>query len=166
MSGADEMSLTVDPRGDVRCVYGEAIDLCAIGPVAVTRVSHVEPDAAGRWWADLGPVAGPALGPFARRTEALGAERRWLDEHWLYARHPPSAAPRPPHPRPERPEGKERRGSTKPMRGITIVLIVAVLLLMFIGCLDQFSAAASPRGPAAGPSHPSHNTGRAGKGGP
>jgi hypothetical protein len=27
----------------------------------------------------MGPVEGPVLGPFRSRTEALGAEREWLD---------------------------------------------------------------------------------------
>ena len=44
----------------------------------LTRASHVEPDAEGYWWADMGPVDGPVLGPFKNRTEALGAERGWL----------------------------------------------------------------------------------------
>ena len=52
------------------------------GDLAIRRASHVEPDAAGRWWADLAPVGGPRLGPFDRRSEALAAELRWLERHW------------------------------------------------------------------------------------
>jgi hypothetical protein len=37
----------------------------------------------GRWWADLGPVSGPKLGPFDRRSQALEAEREWLEASWL-----------------------------------------------------------------------------------
>ena len=37
----------------------------------------------GRWSADLAPVCGPSLGPFALRSEALAAEREWLETHWL-----------------------------------------------------------------------------------
>jgi hypothetical protein len=77
------MQLLIDPEGAVRCIYGEAIDLAALGAVSIRRASHVEPDAAGRWWADLSPVVGPRLGPFARRTEALAAEQQWLEAHWL-----------------------------------------------------------------------------------
>jgi hypothetical protein len=44
----------------------------------ITRASHVEPDRDGFWWADMGPVAGPVLGPFRSRTEALETERGWL----------------------------------------------------------------------------------------
>jgi hypothetical protein len=77
------MHLVIDPRGIVRGVYSEAIDLSQLGDMAIRRASHVEPDAAGRWWADLTPVGGPMLGPFGRRSDALTAELTWLEEHWL-----------------------------------------------------------------------------------
>ncbi|MGA2499683.1 MAG: hypothetical protein ABSH20_18250 [Tepidisphaeraceae bacterium] len=35
-------------------------------------------DERGRWWADLSPVSGPTLGPFAKRGQALDAKARWL----------------------------------------------------------------------------------------
>src|SRR2546423_10935236 len=75
------MELRIDAHGQVVCVYGEAIDLSALGTLAIRRASHVEPDDQGRWWADLGTVGGPSLGPFDRRSEALRAEAAWLDEH-------------------------------------------------------------------------------------
>ena len=77
------MQLVIKPDGAVRCIYGEEIDLHALGSPSVSRASHVEPAGDGRWLADLGPVDGPILGPFARRSEALAAESRWLEEHWL-----------------------------------------------------------------------------------
>jgi hypothetical protein len=77
------MILTVDPGGAVRCLYDEAIDLSALGSLTIARASHVEPDADGRWWADLLPVNGPTLGPFNARSLALAAERAWLEAHWL-----------------------------------------------------------------------------------
>jgi len=51
--------------------------------MSIRRGSHVEPDDAGRWWADLAPVNGPKLGPFVRRANALAAELEWLEAHWL-----------------------------------------------------------------------------------
>jgi hypothetical protein len=80
------MELIVDPCGQVRCLYDEAIDLAALGPLLITRASHVEPDKHGSWWADLAPVEGPKLGPFHLRSDALDAERDWLELNWLHAR--------------------------------------------------------------------------------
>jgi hypothetical protein len=73
------MQIIISPGGMVRCIYDEAIDLAAIGKPVITRASHVEPTADGRWQADLSPVAGPVLGPFGRRSEALAAEAAWLE---------------------------------------------------------------------------------------
>lgn len=75
------MVLVVDPGGVVRCLYAEDLDLSALGEPVITRASHVEPDALGRWWADLSPVGGPRLGPFDKRSSALAAEVGWLEEH-------------------------------------------------------------------------------------
>jgi len=48
--------------------------------VSIRRASYVEPDDHGQWWADLHPVGGPCLGPFPRRSAALAAELRWLED--------------------------------------------------------------------------------------
>jgi hypothetical protein len=78
-----EMELVVDAGGGVRCIYDEVLDLQEIGKLQITRASHVEPDAEGYWWADMGPSGGPVLGPFRSRTEALVAERGWLSSATL-----------------------------------------------------------------------------------
>jgi hypothetical protein len=70
--------LLVDGRGQVQCLYGELIDLATLGTMSIRRASHVEPDDDGSWWADLAPVGGPRLGPYAKRSEALQAETAWL----------------------------------------------------------------------------------------
>ncbi len=75
------MTLIIDPAGQGQCLYTEEIDLSAMGPLHVARASKVEPDDQGRWWVDLSLVAGPILGPFTLRSEALAAERDWLDSH-------------------------------------------------------------------------------------
>jgi hypothetical protein len=77
------MQLVIDGRGQVHGLYGEAIDLTALGCLSIRRASRVEPDAAGQWWADLEPVSGPLLGPFRVRSAALAAEQAWLETHWL-----------------------------------------------------------------------------------
>jgi hypothetical protein len=74
-----DMELVVGVDGVARCIYGEELDLREIGKLQITRASHVEPDAEGYWWADMGPVDGPVLGPFRSRSEALEAERGWLN---------------------------------------------------------------------------------------
>ena len=66
------MVLVVEPGGRVRCRYGEAIDLAALGTLSIQRASHVEPDGAGAWWADLSPAGGPP-GPRAVRLDVAGA---------------------------------------------------------------------------------------------
>ena len=85
------MLLRIDPIGRVHCLYGEAVDLASFGALSIHRASHVEPDENGAWWADLSPLGGPRLGPFAFRSEALEAEVAWLHRHWLEA--PPTAHP-------------------------------------------------------------------------
>ena len=77
------MQLLIEPSGNCRCVYSEAIDVRQIGEASIRRGSHVEPTADGQWTADLSPVNGPSLGPFSTRSEALDAEVEWLLEHWL-----------------------------------------------------------------------------------
>ena len=78
MNEPTEMELVIGVDGGVRCIYDEGLDLRSLGKMQITRASHVEPDLDGNWWADMGPVEGPVLGPFRSRSEALGAERGWL----------------------------------------------------------------------------------------
>jgi len=77
------MQLIVNCDGAIRCLYGETVDLSSLGSLTIQRGSHVEPDASGNWLADMAPVDGPVLGPFKRRSEALAAEREWLERNWL-----------------------------------------------------------------------------------
>ena len=50
-----KMELVVGVDGVARCIYDEALDLREIGKLQIKRASHVEPDAEGYWWADMGP---------------------------------------------------------------------------------------------------------------
>lgn len=84
------MQLLITPTGSIRCLYGETIDLATLGPLVMERGSHVEPTAAGQWTADMAPVNGPVLGPFAKRSDALAAEVTYLETHWLFL--PPNTA--------------------------------------------------------------------------
>ena len=85
-----EMELVVGCDGGVKCIYDEALDLREIGKLQITRASHVEPDSDGNWIADMGPSGGPVLGPYGSRTEALRAERGWLNDCGTLRRPIPS----------------------------------------------------------------------------
>ena len=78
MSEPMTLDLVVGCDGGVKCIYGEELDLREIGKLQITRASHVEPDAEGYRWADMGPSDGPVLGPYGSRSAALQAEREWL----------------------------------------------------------------------------------------
>jgi hypothetical protein len=75
------MELIVSPRGEITTIYSEVINLAALGLQRVQRASQVEPDAEGRWWAQV--IDGPHLGPFERRSEAIAAEIDWLTRNRL-----------------------------------------------------------------------------------
>ena len=77
------MQLVVQSDGNMRCLYYEELDLEVFGKLAIERGSYVEPTSDGQWTADLSPVNGPVLGPFRYRSDALNAERQWLEQHWL-----------------------------------------------------------------------------------
>lgn len=73
----------IDADGTVSFVHDDDLASAFAGDMATTRrASHVEPCGGGGWAADMAPVGGPVLGPFARRDEALAAEREWLDA-WM-----------------------------------------------------------------------------------
>lgn len=76
-----DITINISSDGHLTFVYDDALaELIQGGDAHVARVSHVEPAATG-WAADMSPVAGPVLGPFPLRSEALAAERDWLTEH-------------------------------------------------------------------------------------
>lgn len=74
------MKITFEVDGRVKFIYDDAAAEVAkeVGALTIKRASHVEPDERGDWWADMGPVGGPPLGPFRTRESALAAERVWL----------------------------------------------------------------------------------------
>lgn len=55
------------------------------GKRSIARASNVEPDANGRWTADMSPVGGPLLNNkgrgFSTRQAALDAELAWLNRN-------------------------------------------------------------------------------------
>ena len=75
------MTITIAPDGTLRCLYTETLDLAQIGSLTIKRASHVEPDSAGQWFAEM--VEGPTLGPFTARSAALAAEVEYLERNTL-----------------------------------------------------------------------------------
>lgn len=67
--------------GTAVTVYTEALELSGLGRLSHRRASYVEPVETGCWIANLTPVGGPTLGPYAKRSEALAAEGKWLELH-------------------------------------------------------------------------------------
>jgi len=73
------MDIIIGTDGTVRFIYtDDLVGLLGEGEARTRRASRVEPGPAG-WTADLAPVGGPVLGPFALRQEALDAEVQWLE---------------------------------------------------------------------------------------
>jgi hypothetical protein len=74
------VKILFEPDGTSRFIYSDALAEIAreVGDIVIRRASHVEPTDDGQWKADLLPVAGPVLGPFTTRQEALDAEVAWL----------------------------------------------------------------------------------------
>jgi hypothetical protein len=77
------MQIIIRPDGNAKCLYGEELSLHVLGRLMIQRGSHVEPNNQGQWTADLSPVYGPILGPFENRSQALLADREWLEKNWL-----------------------------------------------------------------------------------
>lgn len=94
------MQILILPDGTAKCLYGEEIDLSALGQLEIRRGSHVEPTKDGRWTADLSVCDGPVLGPFPYRSMALEAERQWLEQHWLNRQESSMAVATPKGPQP------------------------------------------------------------------
>lgn len=75
-------TLVISPSGTLTFIYDDELQpLVSEGDATISRVSHVEPNSAGCWVADMSPVGGPELGPFDLREEALTAEKLWLSVH-------------------------------------------------------------------------------------
>lgn len=74
-------TITITDSGDARMIYDDDLRglMGMLGTASIRRVSHVEPDESGLWWADMAPMNGPRIGPFHYRYQALSAEREWLE---------------------------------------------------------------------------------------
>lgn len=79
--------IIVDSNGTVRAIFNDDLFSALSADaerVETRRASHVEPIPGGPWWrADMSPVGGPVLGPYATRWFALKREVEWLRAHDL-----------------------------------------------------------------------------------
>jgi len=73
------MQLVVKPTGILIGIYDDSLDYGKFGKHRIRRVSYVEPDEQGRWFADMTLSEGPILGPFDKRHEAITAELEFLN---------------------------------------------------------------------------------------
>ena len=73
------MQIVIKPSGVFISIYSDTFDYGEFGKPQIRRASHVEPDDAGHWFADMSPVDGPKLGPFNKRNEAVDAELEFLN---------------------------------------------------------------------------------------
>jgi hypothetical protein len=74
-----ELVLSFNDNGEVQSIYNEELELEELGDSTIKRASHVEP-CDGGWSADLSPIGGPVLGPFTKRSEALKAEHKYIND--------------------------------------------------------------------------------------
>lgn len=78
------MKVKINHDGTAVMIYTEDINVTDIGNVqSITRASYVEPTDESQWVADMGPVGGPVLGAFDKRSDALAAEVNWIEENIL-----------------------------------------------------------------------------------
>jgi hypothetical protein len=66
------------PDGTIVGLYTDAFDLRTLGHVRAVRASHVVWDEHAQAWRAHIVSTGDTLGPFARRDDAVEAERRHL----------------------------------------------------------------------------------------
>ncbi len=75
-----ELVISFNDDGSVQSLYNEKLDFEEIGNLTIKRASYVEPDENGNWYVDLKPINGKTLGPFKKRSEALKAEHKYINE--------------------------------------------------------------------------------------
>jgi hypothetical protein len=72
-------AVLVDANGRLEFVWDDRLaPLRALGEITIRRASHVEPTDDGWWTADMTPLGGQIIGPFALHAAAIDAEREWI----------------------------------------------------------------------------------------
>ena len=76
-----ELVFNFDTDGNIETIYGEELTLSELGKLNITRASHVEPNAEGKWTVDMSPMDSEKFGNYDKRTDALNAEVEWLKKN-------------------------------------------------------------------------------------
>jgi hypothetical protein len=74
----ETMTLTFDQDGTGHCLYGEMIDLQALGRLECRRASHIEFDAESQQWQVLSPDCKNILFSSPRRLDCQAWEQAHL----------------------------------------------------------------------------------------
>jgi hypothetical protein len=74
----DELIIDINDDGSMECLFTELIDLAEFGIGTLTRVSELDMDENGAWWAMV--YGGPTLGPYRTRSGAAEGEVAFLQE--------------------------------------------------------------------------------------
>jgi len=75
---SQRLVLTFDQEGTGHCLYGELLDLRAIGTLACRRASHIDFDEGGQEWRVLSPDRQRVLFANASRQACLDWEANHL----------------------------------------------------------------------------------------
>ena len=77
--------IAVSISGEVSFIYDEELEaLEKSGASSTSRASNVEPEGDGTWTADFSPIGhNVRLTGFKKRSEALAAEKQWLEDNIL-----------------------------------------------------------------------------------
>lgn len=80
-------TLSITPTGKIEFIHDDDMTeiVSGCGNTRIERASHVEPDTEnpGTWFVSLLPVGGPIMTGFTRRSDALAAEVKWIEENRL-----------------------------------------------------------------------------------
>ncbi len=70
--------LTFDPQGHGHCLYTEALDLSAIGPLHISRASTIEHNHATQQW-EVRDASGELLHQHPARSACLAWEHQYFN---------------------------------------------------------------------------------------
>jgi hypothetical protein len=90
-AGMLELVFGIQPTGEVRAIYDDAVPELGLLDAVPRRASHIEPiqsgPNAGKWFADMSPLGEDfqycLWPPFVNQTAAKAGERKHIIDNWL-----------------------------------------------------------------------------------